>query len=119
LRVLWVEDHLDTNRVMVRLLRGMGYEVDSALTATEGMAKVRAGGVDLLISDLGLPDGSGLEVVRAYREASKGPAVALSGYGMEEDVRRSIEAGFDLHLIKPVRMEQLVEAMGRVGNSEC
>jgi CheY-like chemotaxis protein len=64
-----------------------------------------------LISDLGLPDGSGLEVVRAYREMSRGPAIALSGYGMEEDVKRSLEAGFDVHLTKPVRWERLVEVI--------
>jgi DNA-binding response OmpR family regulator len=77
----------------------------------EASEKAREGGYGLLISDLGLPDGSGLEVVRAYREMSRGPAIALSGYGMEEDVKRSLVAGFDVHLTKPVRWERLVEVI--------
>jgi CheY-like chemotaxis protein len=111
LRVLLVEDHGETRRVMSRLLKELGHEVETAGTVQEASEKVRGGGFGLLISDLGLPDGSGLEVVRAYREVSQGPAIALSGYGMEEDVKRSLEAGFDVHLTKPVRWERLVEVI--------
>jgi CheY-like chemotaxis protein len=115
LRVLLVEDHGETRRVMSRLLKELGHEVETAGTVQEASEKARGGGYELLISDLGLPDGSGLEVVRAYREASRGPAIALSGYGMEEDVKRSLEAGFDVHLTKPVRWERLVEVIEGMG----
>jgi PAS domain S-box-containing protein len=111
LRVLLVEDHGETRRVMSRLLKELGHEVETAGTVQEASEKAREGGYGLLISDLGLPDGSGLEVVRAYREMSRGPAIALSGYGMEEDVKRSLEAGFDVHLTKPVRWERVMEVI--------
>ena len=62
---------------------------------------------DLLISDLGLPDGTGLDVLRGVREHSDCPAIALSGYGMESDLLRSREAGFATHLVKPIEMDQL------------
>jgi CheY-like chemotaxis protein len=70
-------------------------------------------GFDLVVSDLGLPDGSGLDVMR--RLARQGvPGIALSGYGMEEDLRRSREAGFACHLTKPVSLERLERALREV-----
>ena len=70
---------------------------------------------DLMISDLGLPDGSGLDLVRELRRrGSKLKAIALSGYGREEDVKRSREAGFDAHLTKPVEVDTLIEAVEKV-----
>ncbi len=115
LKVLLVEDHAESSRVMARLLRQMGHEVETAGTVREAVEKLRADGYGLLISDLGLPDGTGLEVVRAFRETADAPAIALSGYGMEEDVKRSLDAGFDAHLTKPVRWDRVVEVMRKVG----
>ena len=73
-------------------------------------------GFDLLISDVGLPDGTGLDVVRRFRErhdASR--AIALTGYGREDDVRRCLAAGFDEHLVKPVSYERLAAVLRNGG----
>ncbi|HKR39748.1 MAG TPA: response regulator, partial [Paraburkholderia sp.] len=60
-----------------------------------------------VVSDIGLPDGSGIDFIRAFRAQSTAPAVALTGFGTDDDVRRSVEAGFTAHLTKPVNFEQL------------
>jgi PAS domain S-box-containing protein len=109
-RLLLVEDHPDTLAVMTRLLRGMGYSVLTAANAGDAIAKVRTEPFDLLLSDIGLPDGSGLDVMRALREhrgEQHARGVALSGFGHDDDVRRSREAGFAEHLIKPVNLARL------------
>jgi CheY-like chemotaxis protein len=64
-----------------------------------------------VISDLGLPDGSGLELMREIQRHRPVSAIALSGYGMEDDLRKTREAGFDAHLLKPVNIEQLREIL--------
>jgi PAS domain S-box-containing protein len=106
-QVLLVEDHADTARVMTNLLRDYGFGVTLTRSVQEAMQALAGGAFDLLISDIGLPDGSGLELMR--HGAATGPmkAIALSGYGMEEDLRKSREAGFQAHLIKPVDLKAL------------
>jgi signal transduction histidine kinase len=114
LRLLLVEDHRDTAEAMADLLRAQGHRVTVAGTVTEALgAAESAGGLDLLVSDLGLPDGSGLDLMRelAARRGLRG--IALSGYGTEEDVRRSREAGFEEHLTKPVDFQTLKDAIRR------
>jgi signal transduction histidine kinase/ActR/RegA family two-component response regulator len=117
LRILLVEDHADTADAMADLLRLLGHEVtvagDVASALSVGEAAASGGGLDLLISDLGLPDGSGFDVMRALARFGL-PGIALSGYGMEEDVRRSHEAGFRRHLTKPVGMPQLQAAISEM-----
>jgi DNA-binding response OmpR family regulator len=76
--------------------------------------------IDLLISDLGLPDGSGLDVMRELRRRRTDlRGIALSGYGMEADVQRSLGAGFMEHLIKPVQVAELLAAIGRAVSREA
>ena len=111
LNILLVEDHADTAEAMAELLRLLGHEVTVAGGVTEALAAAARNGLDLLISDLGLPDGSGLDVMRGLAPL---PGIALSGYGMEEDVRRSLEAGFRLHLTKPVLLQTLENAIRQV-----
>jgi CheY-like chemotaxis protein len=114
LRILLVEDHPDTARTLSRLLRRAGYIVTCAPdVAGAGMTASRES-FDLLISDLGLPDGDGHEVVRRVRASRMAPAISMSGYGMEEDVRRSREAGFAVHLVKPIDLAQLLTAIRKV-----
>jgi CheY-like chemotaxis protein len=72
---------------------------------------IAAGSFDLLLSDISLPDGSGIEVVAALREKSNAPAVAMSGYGMDADLARARAAGFTEHIIKPVGRELLRELL--------
>jgi CheY-like chemotaxis protein len=69
---------------------------------------------DVLVSDLGLPDGTGYEVMRAIRARCLVPGIAMSGYGMEEDMQRSTDAGFTEHLVKPISVPHLIDAIRRV-----
>lgn len=89
------------------LLKKFGYVVDTADSVAGGLKAFDGGAFDIVLSDLGLPDGSGIDLVRQLRERSRVPAVALTGYGMEEDVRRCLDAGFDAHLTKPLNFAEL------------
>ena len=75
---------------------------------------LETGRLDALISDLGLPDSSGYELVRQAKRRQPLKGIALSGFGAEEDVRRSIEAGFDYHLTKPVSFQDLRSLLQKV-----
>jgi CheY-like chemotaxis protein len=112
--VLLVEDHADTATVITLLLKKFGHTVDCAATVAEGMEKFAAGNYDVVLSDLGLPDGTGIDFVQKLRAQSQVPAVALTGYGMEDDIRRCTEAGFNAHLTKPVNFAELNAVIGRL-----
>lgn len=114
LSLLLVEDHEDTASIMQRVLEDAGYDVSVAVTIEQAICTWRKGQFDLLISDLGLPDGSGRDLMRQIR--SEGPAlgIALTGFGMDEDVRSGNEAGFSAHLTKPVDFENLLRTIARV-----
>ncbi|HEY7214016.1 MAG TPA: MASE1 domain-containing protein [Thermoanaerobaculia bacterium] len=116
LHILLVEDHADTAEAMAELLSMLGYRVTAASNLAEARAAAKAERFDLLVSDLGLPDGSGLDLMRdlARRNGDVLPGIALSGYGMEEDVRQSLEAGFRKHLTKPVTLQSLEAAIREV-----
>lgn len=113
LRILVVEDEPTTLRLMARLLTGLGHDVRTAGTVADALLGAEAGDLDLIISDIGLPDGTGLDLLRRV-VARRGPipAIALTGYGMEEDLVRSQEAGFTTHMTKPIDFTKL-EAMIR------
>jgi PAS domain S-box-containing protein len=113
LRLLLVEDHADTAEAMADLLRDFGFQVTVAGSVTAALAAAEGaqGGIDLVVSDLGLPDGSGLDLMRTLSSRYGLRGIALSGYGMEEDIRHSREAGFERHLTKPVSPQTLVEAL--------
>lgn len=115
-RILLVDDHADTLRSMDRLLRLRGYLVCTALTVAAALDSAANQPFDLLISDVGLPDGTGMDLMRELRrvhgEALRG--IALSGYGMEEDVTRSHDAGFTEHLTKPVDIATLEAVISRM-----
>jgi PAS domain S-box-containing protein len=114
LRVLLVEDHPDTALTLSRLLRQAGFVVVRASDVSSAAATAGTESFDVLVSDLGLPDGSGYDVIRRVRAHQIVPGIAMSGYGMEEDVRRTREAGFTEHLVKPVEVSQLIAAIRRV-----
>jgi signal transduction histidine kinase/CheY-like chemotaxis protein len=113
LRLLLVEDHADTADAMADLLRALGHEVTVARSVGSalGAAEAQGGSFDLVVSDVGLPDGSGLDLMRQLSSRYGLKGIALSGYGMEEDVLRSREAGFSRHLTKPVDMQALKAAI--------
>jgi nitrogen-specific signal transduction histidine kinase/methylmalonyl-CoA mutase cobalamin-binding subunit len=111
-RILVVEDHVDTSKVMARLLRRSGYHVRTAGTLRAAVESVVREPVDVVISDLGLPDGSGHDLMRRLRESHDGvKGIALSGYGTEEDHRRSRDAGFATHLTKPTDFGHLLDTI--------
>jgi nitrogen-specific signal transduction histidine kinase len=112
--VLLVEDHNDTRRIMTRLLTRMGCQVKSASTAAEAMTIAREQRLDLIISDIGLPDLSGLDLMRQLKARHGLRGIALSGYGMEEDLQRSKDAGFETHLTKPINLQTLEETVRRM-----
>ncbi|MGN6368399.1 MAG: response regulator [Phycisphaerae bacterium] len=114
IRVLLVEDHRDTARVMAKLLRSNSYHVDAAASVTEAMNFLKNNRYSILVSDIGLPDGSGIDLVRSVQALQPIPAVALSGFGMEHDIRRSKEAGFAEHLTKPLNFQLLIDAIERL-----
>ncbi|MEX3915500.1 response regulator [Paraburkholderia sp. BR10872] len=107
MNILLIEDHEDTAEVMSQLMRAGGHEVAVAGSVAGALALTASMAFDLVVSDIGLPDGSGIDFIRAFRAQSTAPAVALTGFGTDDDVRRSVEAGFTAHLTKPVNFEQL------------
>ena len=111
LRILVVDDHCDTLRSLKLLLARLGYQVLAAENMTEALRIAEREPFDLLLSDIGLPDGSGHELVKRIREKRDVMAIAVSGFGMEEDVRRSQDAGFFDHLTKPVSLDRLQQAI--------
>jgi PAS domain S-box-containing protein len=116
LRILLVEDHDDTRRVLVRLLTHFGYKVVGASTLEEALNAFRSQSFDAILSDIGLPDGTGYDLMSEARRKQGVKGVALTGYGMSQDVRRSEEAGFDFHLTKPVDVAELRTVLRKLGN---
>jgi two-component system CheB/CheR fusion protein len=112
LRILLVEDHGVTAKLMRMALTVDGHTVESAGDVATALELAELHTFDLLVSDLGLPDGSGHDLMRQLRaRGHKFPGIALSGYGQEEDIQRSREAGFAAHLTKPASREAVVEAI--------
>jgi two-component system CheB/CheR fusion protein len=114
LRILLVEDHVDTSRAMIRLLGRIGHQVRTAGTIRAAVDAARAGPVDVVISDVGLPDGSGHDLMRMLRDLGPVRGIALSGYGTDDDVRKSHDAGFDTHLTKPTDFQRLLDTIDRL-----
>ena len=107
LRILLVEDHEDTNRSLTNLLRRRGYHVQSALNFQSAVKLGTNEQFDVLISDLALPDGTGIDLMQKLHSTRPLLAIALTGFGMEDDVRKSYEAGFQHHLVKPIDLNKL------------
>ncbi|MDP9097618.1 MAG: response regulator, partial [Verrucomicrobiota bacterium] len=115
LRILLVDDHPDTCAALGKLLKLRGHSVVSASSMREAMEVAVAGGsFDLLISDVGLPDGNGMDLIRYLRTQRPIRGIAISGFGMDADISKSLEAGFSEHLVKPVKLEKLEAAIARV-----
>jgi len=113
-RVLLVEDHADTRRAMTIILRKYHCEVVATSNAQEALEAASKEKLELVISDLGLPDKSGLELMGQLHKKFGLVGVAVSGYGMEEDIAASRDAGFVEHLTKPITSEALKGMLDRV-----
>lgn len=109
--LLVVDDHQDTCLGMKMLLERRGYRITLAHTADQAIAKAQTEKFDLLISDIGLPDRSGYELMRELRATNSLRGIALSGFGMENDINQARAAGFSEHLTKPINFERLDEAI--------
>jgi CheY-like chemotaxis protein len=121
LRLLLVDDHEPTLQVLSMLLHRDGHQVTTAASTEEALdAAHRTGGAfDLVISDLGLPDGTGNDLMERLRETYGLRGIALSGYGMEEDLVRSRQSGFVTHLVKPVHFADLRRALADLASENC
>src|SRR6266567_9509536 len=113
LRILLVDDHQDTCAALEKLLVRRGHLVAATHNMRSAMEAAVRNRFDLLISDIALPDGSGMELMMQLHAISGIPGIAISGFGMNGDVEKSLEAGFSEHLIKPVKLEKLEAAMER------
>jgi CheY-like chemotaxis protein len=111
LTVLLVEDHEDSAIALSYVLQQQGYAVQLAHSVAEALATASSCNVDVIVSDLGLPDGSGLDLLRTLRAQKPVRGIALTGYGRPEDVDQSRAAGFEHHLVKPVDLPELVAAI--------
>ena len=116
--ILLIEDHADTAEAMADLLRELGYRITVAASVATGLAAAERAQqdrdgtrIDLVLSDLGLPDGSGHELMRSLSSRYGLRGIALSGYGMDDDVQKSREAGFQKHITKPVSLQALQSAL--------
>jgi PAS domain S-box-containing protein len=116
LQILLVEDHRDSAEMLSQLLTLSDYEVRVAQTMQEAL-EMADEAFDVLISDIRLPDGSGLDLMRRLRSRKSIHGIALSGFGTEQDHRRSREAGFSMHLTKPVDFNRLLEAIEQVATA--
>lgn len=116
--VLVVEDHEDTRRVLSRALRRRGFGVTVAEGVESACEQFEHTRPDLVICDLGLPDGTGWDALRRLREFGPVKAIAMSGFGMDEDIQKSRDAGFAAHLTKPVNFPYLEDVLASILNEE-
>jgi len=116
LRILVVEDDHDSAQTLRKLLELCGYTVSVAYTGREGMEAAQEMPPDVVLCDIGLPDTDGYELAAALRNnpaTARARLIAVTAYGAEQDKQRSREVGFQLHLVKPVRPEKLLEELGQ------
>jgi two-component system, chemotaxis family, CheB/CheR fusion protein len=113
IRILLVEDHLDTARIFAQVLCAAGHTVTTARTLAEARAQCAAGSLDLLLVDIILPDGLGWDLLPLPPDCAI-PAIAMTGLAMPADLERSRLSGFAEHLIKPFHSDTVLAAIRRV-----
>jgi two-component system CheB/CheR fusion protein len=115
MRILLVDDHADTRDGLRRLLERRGHHVRGAGSCAAGLAvaaeMAAGGGLDVIVGDVGLPDGDGVELMQAVMRRYDCRAVALTGWGGPDDLRRYAAAGIARTLVKPINIESLFEAL--------
>ena len=119
-RILVVDDNVDTARGMARLMKLLGNEVETAHEGLEALAKTREFRPEFVLLDVGLPGMDGYEVAARLRAASGRPEpviIGISGYGQDEDRRRSKAAGFDHYLVKPIDHDALISLLSNAPNA--
>jgi two-component system, chemotaxis family, CheB/CheR fusion protein len=111
LRLLLVEDHVDSAELLAELLQNAGHTVCVATTVSDAIAFANEQSFDVVVSDVGLPDASGYELMEQLRARSSIKGIAMTGSGRESDIARGREAGFAMHLTKPVSLRRLEQAL--------
>ncbi|MEN3944090.1 PAS domain S-box protein [Prosthecobacter sp. SYSU 5D2] len=111
MRLLLVEDHEPTLVVLARLLKRAGHEVITADSVATALEAAENHPFDAVVSDVGLPDGTGMDLMKILHTQHGLRGIALTGYGMEEDINRAHQSGFAVHLTKPVQFAQLRQAL--------
>jgi CheY-like chemotaxis protein len=115
LRILVVDDDPDATELLCLGLERKGYQVHIAGSCEEARDIMATQVLDILVADLSLPDGSGHDLARFGSQGGNPPArIALSGFGRDVDIERSLEAGFHEHLTKPISIGDLIAALQRV-----
>jgi PAS domain S-box-containing protein len=117
-RILLVEDHLPTCRALADLLTRREYQVSAAHNVTEARALAEKHNFDFVVSDIGLPDGNGCDLMAELKKQHGLTGIALTGYGMDEDINRSRAAGFITHLTKPVNVQALDKALSHLASGK-
>ena len=119
LRLLVVEDHVDLCITLTSFFSLLGHQARFVETVASALQAAAEESFDVLLSDLGLPDGNGWDLLRRLEEIGRRPpyAIAMSGYCLGEDIAKSKTAGFVLHLVKPFPPEDLEKALTTVGES--
>jgi CheY-like chemotaxis protein len=115
-RVLLVEDHATSRETLTRLLAARGHHVQTADSVSTAIARARETAFDFVISDIGLPDGTGYDLMEILQRDFGLRGIALTGYGMEADIDRSLRAGFREHLTKPIDFLALEGAITRLAS---
>jgi CheY-like chemotaxis protein len=119
LRILLVDDNADTLAFLSTMLSRRGHDVSTASDMAEALRGATEGDCDLLISDIELPDGSGLELMESIRSRKPIPGIALSGFGSAADIEQSLAAGFAVHLTKPVDFRRLERVIERIATGSA
>jgi len=114
LHILVVENHQDTLDAMKMFLNLRGHITETAGTMKAALDAAMESTFDLVITDIGLPDGDGWELMRQLRERGPVRAVAMSGYGWKEDLEKSRAAGFEAHLLKPLKITELENVLRKM-----
>ena len=116
--ILLVEDHPDTRQAFAAILRSWGHEVGTGDSVASGLRFLDENEVDVVVSDIGLPDRNGYDFIAEARERTPGlTAIAVSAYFTAEDQRRGNDAGFDMFFAKPVDLAALRHALERIDPS--
>lgn len=116
--ILLVEDHPDTQRAFAAILRSWGHEVATRDSAAGGLEFLEENDVDVILSDIGLPDQDGYDfIAEVRRQNSQVTAIAVSAYFTAADQKRGRDAGFDMHFSKPVDLFSLRLALARVNST--
>jgi hypothetical protein len=113
LKILLVDDHHDTCAALEKLLARRGHLVAVSHDLRSAMEAAVRNKFDLLISDIALPDGTGMDLMMQMRAIANVPGIAISGFGNDGDIERSLQAGFSEHLIKPIKLDKLEAAIER------